>query len=91
MRVIEGFDVYDLVRVNEICLVPDVVVPKKFRVLEFAKHTGMECPNMHLRSYCNKIVEVMHNEKLLIYFFQDSLISSMLNWYMTLDNTRIKK
>jgi hypothetical protein len=29
LRVVEGFDVYDLVRVNEICLVLDVVVPKK--------------------------------------------------------------
>jgi hypothetical protein len=64
---------------------------QEVRVLEFVKHTGMECPNTQLMSYCNKIAEVMHNEKLLVYFFQDSLISSMLNWYMTLDNTRIKK
>jgi hypothetical protein len=28
---------------------------------------------------------------LLIYFFQDSLISSVLSWYMTLYNTRVNK
>jgi len=30
---IEGFNVYDLVKATEICLVPDIVMPKKFRDL----------------------------------------------------------
>jgi hypothetical protein len=38
----------------------------------------LECPNTHLRSYCNKMVEVIHDDKLLIYFFQDSLVGSAL-------------
>jgi len=29
LRIVKGFDVYDLIRVNEICLVPNVVVSKK--------------------------------------------------------------
>ena len=68
-------------------MVPNVVVPKKFRVLKFIKYTGLECPNTHLRSYCNKMAEVIHNDK----FFQDSLSGSALSSYMTLDNTRVKK
>jgi len=71
--------------------VPDVVVSKKFRVPKFVKYTGLECPNTPLRSYCNKMKKFIRNEKLLIYFFQDSLIGSVLSWYMTLDNTRVRK
>jgi hypothetical protein len=37
------------------------------------------------------MVEIVHNDKLLIHFFQDSLTGSALSSYMTLDNTRIKK
>jgi hypothetical protein len=71
-RVVEGFDVYDLVRAAEICLVPNVVVPKEFRVPEFVKYTELECLNTHLRSYYNKITEVIYNDKLLIHFFQET-------------------
>jgi len=71
--------------------VPDIVVPKKFKVPEFVKYTGLECLNKHLRSYCDKMTEVIRDEKFLIHFFQDSLIGSAFSWYMTLDNIRIKK
>jgi hypothetical protein len=36
------------------------------------------------------MAEVIHDDKLLIYFFQDSLTGSALSWYMRLDNIRIK-
>ena len=65
------------------------MVPKDFRIPEFIKYTGLECPNTHLRSYCNKMVEVICDDKLPIYFFQDSLVGSALSWYMRLDNVRI--
>ncbi|KAL3573191.1 hypothetical protein D5086_027095 [Populus alba] len=32
LKVIEGVDLYDLVRAAEICLVPNIIVPKKFRL-----------------------------------------------------------
>jgi hypothetical protein len=64
---------------SEVCLVPNIMVPKDFRILEFIKYTELECPNTHLRSYCNKMLEVIHDDKLLIYFFQDSLAGSALN------------
>jgi hypothetical protein len=91
LRAVEGNDLFDPVRAAEVCLVPSIVIPKKFRVPEFVKYTGMECPNTHLRSYCNKMAEVIHDDKILIYFFQDSLTGSALSWYMRLDNMRIKK
>jgi len=90
LRAIEGNDWFDPMRAAEVCLVPNIVVPKDFRIPEFIKYTGLECPNTHLRSYCNKMAEVIHDDKLLIYFFQDSLAGSALSWYMRLDSVRIR-
>ena len=73
------------------CLVPDVVIPKKFRVLEFIKYTGTQCPITHLKVYCNKMIEVDYDEKLLIHFFQDSLSDVVLAQYIWLDNTKVKR
>jgi hypothetical protein len=72
-------------------LVPNVVILKKFRVLEFIKYTGTQCPIAHLKAYCNKMAEVVDDEKLFIHFFQDSLSGATLTWYMRLDNTKVKK
>jgi len=91
IRAIEGVDLYDPVRAAEMCLVPNVVVPKKFNVPEFIKYTGTQCSITHLKSYCNKMAEVVHDEKLLMHFFQDNLSGAALNWYMRLDNTKIRK
>jgi len=89
LKVIEGVDLYDPVRATEMFLVPNVVVPKKFRVPEFIKYSGTQCPMTHLKSYCNKMTEVVHDEKLLMHFFQDSWSGATLSWYMRLDNTKI--
>ena len=35
VRAIEGNHLYDPVKAAEMCLVPNVVIPKKFKVLEF--------------------------------------------------------
>jgi len=66
-------------------------VPKDFRVSDFIKYNKLECSNPNLWSYYNKMDEMIYNDKMLIYFFQDSLIRSIMCWYMRLDNTRIKK
>jgi hypothetical protein len=69
MRTIKWNNLYDPVKAAEMCLVPNMVIPKKFRVPEFVKYTGTQCPITHLRTYCNKMAEVVHDEKLLIHFF----------------------
>jgi hypothetical protein len=79
LRAVEGNDWFDLMRATKVCLVPNIVVPKDFRIPDFIKYTGLECPNTHLRSYCNKMAEVIHDDKLLIYFFKDSLTGSALS------------
>jgi hypothetical protein len=37
------------------------------------------------------MTEVVHDEKLLMHFFQDSLSGAALSWYMRLDNTKIRR
>ncbi|XP_061962423.1 uncharacterized protein LOC133682893 [Populus nigra] len=61
LKVIEGVDLYDLVRAVEMCLALNVVVPKNFRVPEFIKYSGTQCPMTHLKSYCNKMEEYKYN------------------------------
>ncbi|XP_011013700.1 PREDICTED: uncharacterized protein LOC105117661 [Populus euphratica] len=90
-RAFEGIHLYYPIKAAEMCLVPNVVIPKKFRVPEFIKYTGTQCYITHLKAYCNKMVEVVDDEKLLIHFFQDSLSDISLTWYMRLDNTKVKK
>jgi len=55
------------------CLVPNMVVLKKFHIPEFIKYTRTLYLSTYLRSYCNMMIEVMHDEKPLMHFFQDSL------------------
>jgi hypothetical protein len=91
IRAVEGNHLCDLVKAVNMCLVPNIVIPKKFRVPEFIKYTGTQCPITHLKAYCNKMAEVVDDDKLLIHFFQDSLSGAALTWYMRLDNTKVKK
>jgi hypothetical protein len=91
IKTVEGIRLYYPIKAVEMCLVPNIVIPKKFRVPEFVKYTGTQCPITHLKAYCNKMAEVVEDEKLLIHFFQDSLSGTALIWYMRLDNTKVKK
>ena len=90
LRAVEGNNLIHLVIAAEVCLVPNIMVLKEFRVPDFVKYTELEYPNTHLRSYYNKMAEMIHNNKMLIYFFQNNLTGSALSWYMRLDNIRIK-
>jgi hypothetical protein len=80
---ISGLDAFDM------CLVPDVVIPAKFKAPEFEKYKGLSCPQNHLIMFCRKMASHAHNDKLLIHCFQDSLCGASLNWYMHLERSRI--
>jgi hypothetical protein len=54
MRAFEGIRLYDPIKAAKMCLVPNVVIPKKFRVPEFVKYIGTQCLITHLKAYCNK-------------------------------------
>lgn len=40
-------------------------------------------------SYCRKMAAYYDDEKLLMHFFQDSLMGASLEWYMQLEHTYI--
>jgi hypothetical protein len=71
------------------CLVLNAIVLKKFHVPKFIKYTRTQCLVTYLKCYYNKMVEIMHDEKLLMHFFQGSLGEATLGWYMRLDNMKI--
>ena len=77
----EGSDVYGLVDAYKMSLVPNLVLPPKFKVSTFDKYDGTKCPSAHLYIYCRKMTGYTSNEKLLIHCFQDSLTGSETRWY----------
>ncbi|RDY02244.1 hypothetical protein CR513_14323, partial [Mucuna pruriens] len=79
-----GLDAADL------CLVPDVVLPADFETPKFEKYKGSSCPRVHLAMYYRKMASYIHQDKILVHCFQDSLIGAALNWYVNLEKGRVK-
>jgi len=73
----------------KLCLVPDVVIPLKFKVSDFDKYKGTACPKNHLKMYCRKMGAYTKDEKLLMNFFQESLIGATITWYTNLELSRV--
>ncbi|XP_058008533.1 uncharacterized protein LOC131182982 [Hevea brasiliensis] len=71
---------YGSIDVSALRLVPDVVVPKKFKVLEFEKYNGTSDPRIHLAMYIAKMSALTEDDKLLIHFFHEGLTGSALPW-----------
>jgi hypothetical protein len=74
----------------ELCLVPNVKIPVKFKVHDFEKYKGNSCPLSHLVMYARKMSTQTDNDKLLIHYFQDSLTGAALRWYVGLDSASIR-
>ena len=73
LRAIEGFGDYPFTDMTKFCLVPDVVIPPKFKVPDFDKYKGTTCPKNHLKMYCWKMGAYSRHKKLLMHFFQEIL------------------
>ena len=73
LKMIEGVNDLESVDPRELCLVPDVVIPLRFKMPKFKKYDGTKCPENHLATYCNKMTGHARNEDLLIHVFYDSL------------------
>jgi len=69
LRAIERGGNYAFADMAELCLVPDVIIPPKFKVPEFDKYKGTTCPKNHLKMYCRKMGAYAKDEKLLMHFF----------------------
>ena len=78
LRVIEGGRNYAFANMAELCLVPDVVIPPKFKVSDFDKYNGTTFPKNHLKMYYRKMGAYTKDEKLLMHFFQESLTGAAI-------------
>ncbi|XP_050897211.1 uncharacterized protein LOC127104037 [Lathyrus oleraceus] len=79
-----GMDITDLGRV------PGVKVPPKFKVSIFDKYTGTTCPKTHVKAYYRKMYAYSKDERLVMHFFQDSLVRASLEWYMHFERTYVR-
>ena len=90
LRMVEGLDAYSLVDASKMSLVPDLVLPPKFKVPTFDKYDGTKCPSTHLYMYYRKMTSHTNNDKLLIHCFQDSLTRSAIRWYNQLSRENVR-
>ena len=81
LKEIEGVDDLRSVDPRELSLVPNLVIPPKFKLPKFEKYDGTKCPENHLATYCNKMAGHAHNEDLLAHAFYDSLTGATAQWY----------
>ena len=68
LKAIQGPNAFGL-DVADMCLVPDMKIPAKFKVHVFEKYKGVTCPKTHIRAICRKMVAHSDDEKLLMHFF----------------------
>ena len=60
---------------------PDLKLPEGYKTLKFNMFEGSGDPMVHLRSYCDKLVGVGHDEKICMQLFNRSLTEDALVWY----------
>ncbi|XP_050909002.1 uncharacterized protein LOC127122757 [Lathyrus oleraceus] len=73
----------------DMCLVPGVKIPTKFKVPRFEKYKGITYPKTHIRSFCRKMAAYSDDKKLSMHFYQDSLSGALLEWYMQLERMHV--
>lgn len=88
LKVIEGHDAFDLDALN-MCLVPGLIIPLKFKAIDFQKYKRDSCPKYHLVTFCRKMNFYALDDKLMIHYFQDSLSGASLSLYMKLERIDI--
>ncbi|XP_050908580.1 uncharacterized protein LOC127122257 [Lathyrus oleraceus] len=86
---VRAMDVNDNFRFD-MCLVPGLIIPPKFKLPNFEKYKGDSCPRQHLVMFFRKMASHTHDDKLMIHYFQDSLIGASLSWYMKLKRSHIQ-
>ena len=55
LKVIEEGGNYAFADMVESCLVPNMIIPLKFKVSDFDKYKGTTCPKNHLKMYYRKM------------------------------------
>ena len=69
LKAIEGNSSIKGMESFEQSLVPDVVIPHKFKMPNFVKYNEFSYPRAHITMFCRKMAGHMRNDKLLIHCF----------------------
>src|SRR4030042_3222162 len=89
IKALRGKDVFGQ-EAHDLCLVPDVQLPYKFKAPVFVQYKGNSCPKAHLTMFVRKMSTQAKNDKVLIYCFPDSLTGAALDWSMNLEQANIR-
>ncbi|CAL5197806.1 unnamed protein product [Lathyrus oleraceus] len=73
MKALQGPDTFGL-DVTDMCLVPGMEIPPKFKAPSFEKYQGVTCSKTHIRAFCRKMTAHSDDEKLLMHFFRKTLV-----------------
>ncbi|KAA3479168.1 intersectin-1-like [Gossypium australe] len=80
-KVLESADYHCGIDAKELSLVPNLVLPPKFKIPEFENYNGTSCPEAHITMFYRRMTGYVNNDQLLIYSFQDNLIGAAAKWY----------
>ena len=61
-RVMENIDYHRGVDAKDLSLVPDLVLPPKFKMPEFEKYNGTSCPEAHIIMFCRRMTGYVNND-----------------------------
>ncbi|KAI5419406.1 hypothetical protein KIW84_043543 [Lathyrus oleraceus] len=90
IRALESYATPGVANLSNMGLVEGIVIPQKFKAPAFDKYNGSSCPETHLQAFVRKISAYTMDQKLWMYFFQDSLSGGSLEWYTKLRSSDIK-
>ncbi|XP_016679311.1 uncharacterized protein [Gossypium hirsutum] len=88
-KALESADSNQGIDTKDLSLVPDLVLPPKFKMLEFEKYNGTRCPGAHITMFCRRMTGYVNNDQLLIHYFQDSLVGAASKLYNQLSRIKI--
>ncbi|KAA3487394.1 hypothetical protein EPI10_031222 [Gossypium australe] len=80
-KALENADHHHGIDAKDLSLVPDLVLPHKFKMPEFEKYNGTSCPEAHITMFCRWMTGYVNNDQLLIHCFQDSLVGAASRLY----------
>ncbi|XP_016714125.1 uncharacterized protein [Gossypium hirsutum] len=86
-KALESAEGHQGVDAKDLCLVLDLVLSHKFKMLEFEKYNGTTCPAAHVTMFCRRMTGHVNNDQLLIHCFQDSLVGAAARWYNQLSRS----
>ena len=87
LHIIEGSSIQGSIFLDNQTNFPQVIMPSKFKALDFVKYDGTGDPCAHLRMFCRKMAPCGDNYPLLCQIFLDSLTAPVAIWYARSERT----